>query len=192
MIIILKSSSIEVLLIAEVVQICQTLSFSNQDNCLEPSLSFPAKGWISSNLAFPWLGDKVTIDRSLQKFVCRANLRPELAKICLFEKPSEKFVCRIIFRSKNLHQLAYPNIKVWCSWWWGYFAKKWGASIVAIRIVCFVGFYDLADEDKMVREVFEKNEMHIVRCSAHTLHIGRFYSNGLLISPPSLNARWEF
>ena len=70
--------------------------------------------------------------------------------------------------------------------------KKWGASIVAIRIVCFVGFYDLADEDKMVREVFEKNEMHIVRCSAHTLHIGRFYSNGLLISPPSLNARWEF
>ena len=192
MIIILKSSSIEVLLIAEVVQICQTLSFSNQDNCLEPSLSFPAKGWISSNLAFPWLGDKVTIERSLQKFVCRANLRPELAKICLFEKPSEKFVCRIIFRSKNLHQLAYPNIKVWCSWWWGYFAKKWGASIVAIRIVCFVGFYDLADEDKMVREVFEKNEMHIVRCSAHTLHIGRFYSNGLLISPPSLNARWEF
>ena len=105
MIIILKSSSIEVLLIAEVVQICQTLSFSNQDNCLEPSLSFPAKGWISSNLAFPWLGDKVTIERSLQKFVCRANLRPELAKICLFEKPSEKFVCRIIFRSKNLHQL---------------------------------------------------------------------------------------
>ena len=192
MIIILKSSSIEVLLIAEVVQICQTLSFSNQDNCLEPSLSFPAKGWISSNLAFPWLGDKVTIERSLQKFVCRANLRPELPKICLFEKPSEKFVCRIIFRSKNLHQLAYPNIKVWCSWWWGYFAKKWGASIVAIRIVCFVGFYDLADEDKMVREVFEKNEMHIVRCSAHTLHIGRFYSNGLLISPPSLNARWEF
>ena len=192
MIIILKSSSIEVLLIAEVVQICQTLSFSNQDNCLEPSLSFPAKGWISSNLAFPWLGDKVTIERSLQKFVCRANLRPELAKICLFEKPSEKFVCRIIFRSKNLHQLAYPNIKVWCSWWWGYFAKKWGASIVAIRIVCFVGFYDLTDEDKMVREVFEKNEMHIVRCSAHTLHIGRFYSNGLLISPPSLNARWEF
>ena len=192
MIIILKSSSIEVLLIAEVVQICQTLSFSNQDNCLEPSLSFPAKGWISSNLAFPWLGDKVTIERSLQKFVCRANLRPELSKICLFEKPSEKFVCRIIFRSKNLHQLAYPNIKVWCSWWWGYFAKKWGASIVAIRIVCFVGFYDLADEDKIVREVFEKNEMHIVRCSAHTLHIGRFYSNGLLISPPSLNARWEF
>ena len=70
--------------------------------------------------------------------------------------------------------------------------KKWGASIVSIPIVCFVGFYDLADEDKMVREVFEKNEMHIVRCSAHALHIGRFYSNGLLISPPSLNTRWEF
>ena len=104
-IIILKSSSIKVLLIVEVVQICQTLSFSNQDNCLEPSLSFPAKGWISSNLAFPWLGDKVTIERSLQKFVCRANLRPELPKIFLFEKPSEKFVCRIIFRSKYLHQL---------------------------------------------------------------------------------------
>ena len=96
MIIILKSSSIEVLLIAEVVQICQTLSFSNQDNCLEPSLSFPAKGWISSNLAFlPLIGRQ-------------GDDRTEFAEICLPGKSSTG-APKNLFVRKTIGEICLPD-----------------------------------------------------------------------------------